>query len=194
MKCYIYCTKSKPNIGLNGKVVACFDLNKVEKMGLDTNKGLVFDSDYNKESCLTLKELVEYIDNNYYSSEELVEYIGNYYYAWYIENLEIFDKPMELRDFCKAIDIKTALKQGIVEEWEIAPLSYEDEEVKFVVCDLNKAPQSWCYALERYALENPEVLIEKCILISVKPEWVKKILNGEKTIEIRKTAPKELLK
>ena len=30
----------------------------------------------------------------------------------------------------------------------------------------------------------------KNILISIKPEWVEKILNGEKTIEIRKTMPK----
>lgn len=28
------------------------------------------------------------------------------------------------------------------------------------------------------------------ILISIKPEWVKKILSGEKTIEVRKTKPK----
>ena len=30
----------------------------------------------------------------------------------------------------------------------------------------------------------------KAILLSVKPEWVAKILNGEKTVEIRKSAPK----
>lgn len=30
----------------------------------------------------------------------------------------------------------------------------------------------------------------RSILISIKPEWIAKILNGEKTIEIRKTAPK----
>ena len=30
----------------------------------------------------------------------------------------------------------------------------------------------------------------RSVLISIKPEWVEKILNGEKTIEIRKTAPK----
>ena len=30
----------------------------------------------------------------------------------------------------------------------------------------------------------------KTILISIKPEWAEKILNGEKTIEIRKTMPK----
>ena len=31
----------------------------------------------------------------------------------------------------------------------------------------------------------------KSILMSIKPEWTAKILNGEKTVEIRKTAPKE---
>ena len=30
----------------------------------------------------------------------------------------------------------------------------------------------------------------KAILISINPKWVKKILNGEKTLEIRKTMPK----
>ena len=30
----------------------------------------------------------------------------------------------------------------------------------------------------------------KSIIISIKPKWVKKILSGEKTLEIRKTAPK----
>lgn len=30
----------------------------------------------------------------------------------------------------------------------------------------------------------------KPVLISIRPEWVKKILDGEKTVEVRKTAPK----
>lgn len=33
--------------------------------------------------------------------------------------------------------------------------------------------------------------MERAILISIRPEWVEKILNGKKTIEIRKSAPKE---
>ena len=33
-------------------------------------------------------------------------------------------------------------------------------------------------------------IIMKAIMISVRPKWVAKILNGEKTIEIRKTMPK----
>lgn len=32
----------------------------------------------------------------------------------------------------------------------------------------------------------------KAILISIRPEWCEKIVNGKKTIEVRKTAPKEV--
>ena len=32
----------------------------------------------------------------------------------------------------------------------------------------------------------------KSILISIQPKWVEKIVNGEKTIEVRKTAPEEV--
>ena len=32
--------------------------------------------------------------------------------------------------------------------------------------------------------------MSKAVLISIRPEWVKKILAGEKTIEVRKTRPK----
>lgn len=32
--------------------------------------------------------------------------------------------------------------------------------------------------------------MKNAVLISIRPEWVKKILNGEKTLEIRKTEPK----
>lgn len=30
----------------------------------------------------------------------------------------------------------------------------------------------------------------KAVMISIRPEWVQKILSGEKTVEVRKTAPK----
>ena len=32
--------------------------------------------------------------------------------------------------------------------------------------------------------------MSKAVLISIRPEWVKKILAGEKTLEVRKTRPK----
>ena len=32
----------------------------------------------------------------------------------------------------------------------------------------------------------------KCIILSIRPKWVEKIASGKKTIEVRKTAPKEV--
>ena len=32
----------------------------------------------------------------------------------------------------------------------------------------------------------------KSVLISINPKWCEKIASGEKTIEVRKTAPKEV--
>ena len=32
----------------------------------------------------------------------------------------------------------------------------------------------------------------KSVMLSIQPKWVEKIANGEKTIEVRKTAPKEV--
>lgn len=32
--------------------------------------------------------------------------------------------------------------------------------------------------------------MSKAVLISIRPEWCEKIINGEKTIEVRKTRPK----
>lgn len=32
----------------------------------------------------------------------------------------------------------------------------------------------------------------KCVMLSIRPQWCEKIISGEKTIEVRKSAPKEL--
>lgn len=46
---------------------------------------------------------------------------------------------------------------------------------------LKRAPQSWCYCF-------PSINdYEKAVILSVRPKWLCKILNGEKTIEIRKS-------
>ena len=46
------------------------------------------------------------------------------------------------------------------------------------------APQNMCYCWYKG---------EKYCLISIRPEWLVKILNGEKTIEVRKKVLKEML-
>ena len=47
-----------------------------------------------------------------------------------------------------------------------------------------KAPQNMCKAYDKNG--------NKYILVSIRPEWLCKILNGEKTIEIRKQIVNEL--
>ena len=32
----------------------------------------------------------------------------------------------------------------------------------------------------------------KCVMLSIRPKWVEKIAKGEKTVEVRKSAPKEV--
>jgi len=46
---------------------------------------------------------------------------------------------------------------------------------------LERVPQSWCYCF-------PSINdYEKAVILSVRPKWLCKILNGEKTIEVRKS-------
>lgn len=117
---------------LNGKVVAKFTLNKVEKIakvwhissltnekviscyrGLERN-GLT-NRQLEEKSCLTHKELKDYIG-------------WNNAYAWHIDNLEIFDTPKELFSF---------EHEKVVEDY------FRGTARKLVL--LTKAPQSWCY-------------------------------------------------
>lgn len=89
---------------------------------------------------------------------------GKPLYALHISNLKIFDKPRELYD-C---------------------LIHPKIEPRYYGCEhLSKAPQNMMY------VELDDI---KYILISIKPEWLCKILNGEKTIEVRRKVLKEMIK
>lgn len=209
-KVYIYCCKAKPYLvygtemecdqnwhdkycltqgynkqeadkiwgSLNGKIVASFDLNDVEEIEYsigrrNRNCECYIDRDYEiqtyfydektllKKSCVTRDELYNYFVKELDNGET---YLG---YAWHIDNLEILDKPIKLKDSI----------------FDISSYFYIKKITGNMVIHqaLTKAPQSWCYAYD-----NKD---NKCIIISIKPEWVCKILNGEKTIEIRKTKP-----
>lgn len=75
---------------LNGKIVAKFTLNKVERFDVPYPAWFYEVKDklqhITNGSCLNLLSLHHYLRNN----------SG---YAWHIDNLEIFDKPMELSEF-----------------------------------------------------------------------------------------------
>jgi len=73
----------------NGKVVAKFRLREVKH--------------YVKSACKTAcpDEFLEILEDSCLSKEELEEYAGENisFFAYYISDLVIFEKPMELKDF-----------------------------------------------------------------------------------------------
>ena len=147
-KVYIYCTKGKHDNWLrkypfsikesfyqlcddnfnclNGKVVAEFILNEIDKIERDLNDWLPKNryettAQQLKNSCLTEQKLWGYGK-------------GKTLYAWHIDNLIIYDKPKELSEF-KVYD-KTYDSVGAF-GWTF------DEKEKYF--PLKRPPQSWCY-------------------------------------------------
>ena len=186
IKLLLYCTKAKPFIyydsddktvwkshdidkpnsyHLNGKIVAECECQKVEEIHISSEKRLGEETKYHIYSSKEDEDLGNYYREDYIEKETCLKCneISNYLnkgkgYALHLSNLKIFDKPRELNDFFKDIFPK------LYEKWE-------DHRIK-------KAPQNMCYCYDEEG--------NKYILISIRPEWLCKILNGKKTIEIRK--------
>ena len=189
MKALLCCTKQKPKlmkscrgkygiekdfkyitdnaIIFNGKIVAeCdYDVEEITNEKLMQNEtdydllyetNSLFEKDLLKQSCLTYKELDDYLE-------------GKNGYAIHIKNLHIFDKPKELNEFSYYSAFGYLIK-------DMAGITNGN--------GVDRAPQNMM-----------RVMDEKDIyfLISIHPEWLCKILNGEKTIEVSKKLLKEML-
>lgn len=173
---------------LNGKIVAECDF-EVEEI---TPNNWNVETEYRilKESCLKEHQLFDYIIKGDENEKQ------NPFYAIHIKNLHIFDEPKELRDYIHPF---------------ISCSNYEENNFKKSfcrnVCSHNKDGERlnvWCDRNENWlqpitkAPQNMMRVDDKndnqYILISVKPEWLCKILNGEKTVEVRKKVLKEMIK
>ena len=164
----------------NGTIVAeCdFEVEKIINCGTsfmimkydDLQESYRYTNEIARASCL------DYID--------LRRYLGtNNGYAIHIKNLHIFDEPKELDDFTTR-----------------TPVYYDS-----IICDsctdfgfdCKKCRYSYDYQQVRKAPKNMmkvcEWDIEDKVLISIKPERLCKILNGEQTILIKKQVLKEML-
>lgn len=112
---------------LNGKVVAKFTLNKVDEIlnmviGYAMyNKSQEHLDKVMKKSCLTNNQLEKYLNKK----------DG---YAYHIDNLVIFDKPMELSDFYKSRFEPNKITDA-----------YEKTFHDLSKYRVTKAPQSWQY-------------------------------------------------
>lgn len=99
------------------------------------------------------------------SDDDIESYFsGNNGYALHISNLKVFDEQLELSDvYYKRYNLKVGGNGFEV---------------------ITKAPQNMMWVWYKG---------EKYCLISIRPEWLCKILNGEKTIEVRKKILKGML-
>ena len=150
----------------NGKIVAeCdFEVEEITNCGTsfmimkydDLQDNYRYTNEIARGSCLDYNDLKRYLG-------------ANNGYAIHIKNLHIFDKPRELNDYYKFDGI-----YNDINNWKT----------------IEKAPQNMMYAYDLISelgfSGTYNRHFEKNILISIQPQWLCKILNGEKTIEVRK--------
>lgn len=202
MKLLLYCTKAKPYLyktedttypaypigyhtdknlkvklsntnelaNLNGKIVAECDF-EVEEITYELYGDLDWQHDYlpttNTMGICNL-ENASCLDR-----DEIENYLkGNEGYAIHIKNLNIFYTPKELSEYY------TKKKNNVEKDEDLFMDGILHTPIK-------SAPQNMMYA--------KQLLREDKILISIQPQWLCKILNGEKTIEVRKKVLKEML-
>lgn len=158
----------EPDNYLNGKIVAECDYEVEE---IDYHEVIGYENYFYYETrknrlCDKLHK------ESCLNGVEMKKYLGkNGGYAIHIKNLTIFDKPRELN--CYFLEGK--------------PVKISDDLKLSTAKAIKRAPQNMCYV--RGCNTG-----EKYVLISIRPEWICLILNGEKTIELRKKVLKEMLK
>ena len=131
---------------LNGKIVAKFTLNKVER----------FDVPYPAYFYEVKDKLQHIVDGSCLNLMSLHHYLRiKAGYAWHIDNLEIFEKPMELKEF------KYECLKGEKNRCDGCDFYYfnQNESVgteEECLCDcmprLTRPPQSWGYAYKEEKL------------------------------------------
>ena len=192
VKLLLYCTNAKPYLyKTDDMMIEKMDgdyhiqLNKAVLNDNCLNGKIVAECDYkvsiyNWYNDYTLFEKLYYQENMMFnnenscmSSRELVSYLGNNnlkkdFYAIHIKNLHIFDEPKELSEY-----FTNEKKMNTLDGYN------------WVCESIDRAPQNMMYAYDSCG--------NKYILISIKSQYLCKILNGDKTIEIRKKVLKDML-
>ena len=195
MKLLLYCTKAKPYLA------------KMEYSKVNVDNGEI--TWYQQYGITTLKEEIQLFGYSDILNGKIVAECD-----FEVEEIEkgygtrhtSFDEEGYFDDFydyiTKTIDEDILLKRSCLNivELEIYNPNYaihiknlhifdEPKELNeygmdFPISPIVKAPQNMMYA---------NGIGERYILISIQPQWLCKILNGEKTIEVRKKVLKEML-
>ena len=206
IKALLYCCKTKPylvderkmryhnfvlgdssvlksnekDLVLNGKIVAeCdFEVEEITNCGAsfmimkydDLQESYRYTNEIARGSCLDYNDLKRYLGTNN----------G---YAIHIKNLHIFDKPRELSDFTT----RTPVDYDSIICDSCTDFGFDCKKCRYS-CDYQqviKAPKNM--------MKVCEWDIEDKVLISIRPEYLVDILNGNKTIEIRKKILKGMI-
>lgn len=169
---YLYCTKpaydneflykdaslkrwdlwGPPCFSVNCKIAAKFTLKQIDKIEYLFYEGKTNYSCFNGDTLL---------ENSCLDVWSLIRYLGEKDgYAWHIEDLQIFDEPMNLRDFYKNQENSNGKfidKRPCILGKECVHQDFDFEE-NCKICDIDysgencpklrfsKPPQSWCYA------------------------------------------------
>lgn len=189
VKVLLYCTKKAPylvndDFPLENEPIYFTHYKEVGSCGLPLNGKIVAECEVETEE-IKLSEYPYYddcsialfdtptltndelLDKSCLHHNELNDYlISQKGYALHISNLRIFKEPKRCQD-------------DFLYQRKIEPNFYNVEYFR-------KAPQNMMKVIDAYG-------DDEYILISIRPEWLCKILNGEKTIEVRKKVLKEML-
>lgn len=153
-------------IKLNCEVPAKFTLNVIDKYQIYDDYCKYRRWFKNEVPIDDNQKIEKFLKQSCFNDEELEKYVGmedieiyqygikpktGYFSAWHIENLEIFDQPMELSDFYKTNRFLS------YDDWlygvynGVSEYSYEQYLMGF---RLRKSPQSWQYVYVEAQNEN----------------------------------------
>lgn len=186
MKLLLYCTTAKPNLYMpfehdcfSKDASKCYLALKpiLEDIDLKLNGKIVaececdlverFDVPYPAYFHEIEDDLSHITEKSCLNLMELHHYLKiDTGYALHLSNLKTFDVPKKLKEYAQFSYIKLLGKRvdGCF--------------------SIKKAPQNMCYCFDKNG--------NKYILISIRSEYLCKILNGEKTIEVRRKILNEL--
>lgn len=205
MKLLLYCTKAKPYLFGYDKQISSFepyteftyDLFKLEDIEIEDrqdilNGKIVAECDFEVEEIFR-----DFIDGKDYTINPKGVWVKSYYFKTKtLYESELYNNScLTFEQMYKYFDDKDDKLVGYAihiknlhifdEAKELSDYSRRLPNGDFQV--LGNAPQNMMKCCEI------KYIIKDYILISIRPEWLCKILNGEKTIEVRKKVLKEML-
>ena len=187
MKLLLYCTKSKPYLIGSKDAPYKYYLDKGGKDSVMDARDFIHNGKIIAECDFEVEEIKREIMTGIYECS----WIKPSKYDWYFDK-DLLDKSCLSKDMlCDYLDGNTGYAI------HIKNLNIFDKPRKLnfyhnapiLMCLLENAPQNMMYVYDY----KGGTRFEKKVLISIRPEWLCKILNGEKTIEIRKKVLKEMI-